>query len=313
MTATEPAPAHPPVPAQAAAPTDGRKRVGRRRAWRVVRGAIFVYIGVALVLYALQTWMIFPGHSTQGQKLAVVPRGADYELLELQTKTGERVVAVFGKALDEGGNVRADASSRPTLVFFYGNGMCLADFMGEVRKFRKIGANVIAPDYCGYGMSAGKPGEASFYATADACWQHLMSRDDVDKSRIVAAGWSIGAAVAIDLASRECVAGLATFSAFTSMTDMGRALLPWLPTSLLLRHRFESERKLRDIEIPTLIVHGRGDQIIPFAMSQRLAKAARGKVTTLWLETDHNDLFDLGGDEILPLLARFLDDVPPRR
>jgi uncharacterized protein len=313
VTATEPAPAHPPVPAQAAAPTDGRKRVGRRRAWRVVRGAIFVYIGVALVLYALQTWMIFPGHSTQGQKLAVVPRGADYELLELQTKTGERVVAVFGKALDEGGNVRADASSRPTLVFFYGNGMCLADFMGEVRKFRKLGANVIAPDYCGYGMSAGKPGEASFYATADACWQHLMSRDDVDKSRIVAAGWSIGAAVAIDLASRERVAGLATFSAFTSMTDMGRALLPWLPTSLLLRHRFESERKLRDIEIPTLIVHGRGDQIIPFAMSQRLAKAARGKVTTLWLETDHNDLFDLGGDEILPLLARFLDDVPPRR
>jgi pimeloyl-ACP methyl ester carboxylesterase len=313
VTATEPAPAHPPVPAQAAAPTDGRKRVGRRRAWRVVRGAIFVYIGVALVLYALQTWMIFPGHSTQGQKLAVVPRGADYELLELQTKTGERVVAVFGKALDEGGNVRADASSRPTLVFFYGNGMCLADFMGEVRKFRKLGANVIAPDYCGYGMSAGKPGEASFYATADACWQHLMSRDDVDKSRIVAAGWSIGAAVAIDLASRERVAGLATFSAFTSMTDMGRALLPWLPTSLLRRHRFESERKLRDIEIPTLIVHGRGDQIIPFAMSQRLAKAARGKVTTLWLETDHNDLFDLGGDEILPLLARFLDDVPPRR
>ena len=313
MTATEPAPAHPPVPAQAAAPTDGRKRVGRRRAWRVVRGAIFVYIGVALVLYALQSWMIFPGHSTQGQKLAVVPRGADYELLELQTKTGERVVAVFGKALDEGGNVRADASSRPTLVFFYGNGMCLADFMGEVRKFRKLGANVIAPDYCGYGMSAGKPGEASFYATADACWQHLMSRDDVDKSRIVAAGWSIGAAVAIDLASREPVAGLATFSAFTSMTDMGRALLPWLPTSLLLRHRFESERKLRDIEIPTLIVHGRRDQIIPFAMSQRLAKAAKGKVTTLWLETDHNDLFDLGGDEILPLLARFLDDVPPRR
>ena len=185
--------------------------------------------------------------------------------------------------------------------------------MGEVRKFRKLGANVLAPDYCGYGMSAGKPSEASFYATADACWQHLMSRDDIDKTKIVAAGWSIGAAVAIDLASREPVAGLATFSAFTSMTDMGRALLPWLPTSLLLSHRFESERKLREIDVPTLIVHGRGDRIIPFAMSERLAKLAKGRVTTLWLETDHNDLFDLGGDAILPALKHFLDELPPRR
>ena len=305
MTATDAAP----QPATAAAP----KRVWRRRAWRGLRGVIFVYVGVAIVLYALQTWMIFPGHSTQGQKLAVVPRNDDYELLELKTKAGERVVAVFGKALDESGQVRADSSSRPTLVFFYGNGMCLADFMGEVRKFRKLGANVLAPDYCGYGMSGGKPSEVSFYATADACWQHLMSRDDIDKQRIVAAGWSIGAAVAIDLAARERVAGLATFSAFTSMPDMGRALLPWLPTSLLLSHRFESERKLRAIDVPILLVHGRGDQIIPFAMSERLAKAAGGKVTTLWLETDHNDLFDLGGDEILPLLTRFLDELPPRR
>jgi len=311
VTATEPAST--PANAQAAAPIDGRKHVWRRRAWRLTRGAIFVYLGVALVLYALQTWLIFPGHSTQGQKLAVIPRGADYELLELKTTTGERVVAVFGKALDETGQVRTDAPLRPTLVFFYGNGMCLADFMGEVRKFRKLGANVLAPDYCGYGMSSGTPSEASFYATADACWQHLMSRDDIDKTKIVAAGWSIGAAVAIDLASRQRVAGLATFSAFTSMTDMGRALLPWLPTSLLLRHRFESERKLRDIDVPTLIVHGRGDRIIPFDMSQRLSKAAKGKVTTLWLETDHNDLFDLGADEILPALKRFLDGLPPRR
>jgi pimeloyl-ACP methyl ester carboxylesterase len=307
VAATEPA--HEPA---APAPVNGRTRVWRRRAWRIVRGALLVYLGVAIVLYALQNWMIFPGHSTQGQKLAVVPRGADYELLDLQTKSGERVVAVFGKALDENGNARPDASSRPTLVFFYGNGMCLADFMGELRKFRKLGANVLAPDYCGYGMSGGKPSEASFYATADACWQHLMSRGDIDKSRIVAAGWSIGAAVAIELASRERVAGVATFSAFTSMTDMGRALLPWLPTSLLLSHRFESERKLRDIDVPTLIVHGSGDQIIPFAMSQRLSKAAKGKVTTLWLETDHNDLFDLGGDEILSALKRFLDDLPTR-
>jgi fermentation-respiration switch protein FrsA (DUF1100 family) len=109
------------------------------------------------------------------------------------------------------------------------------------------------------------------------------------------------------------VAGLVTFSAFTSMADMGRALLPWLPTGLLIKHRFESERKLKQIDVPILIVHGRGDQIIPHAMSARLAKVARGKVITLSVETDHNDLFDLGGDEILPALRTYLEGLPPHQ
>ena len=290
-------------------PPPAPARVWRRRGWRALRGAVLVYVGVAVVLYALQTWMIFPGHATQGQELSVVPQGHDYELLELTTKAGDKVVSVFGKALDEDGHVLPDSPSRPTILVFYGNGMCVADFMGEVRKFRKLGANVMAPDYCGYGMSGGKPSEASFYATADACWAHLMSRDDIDKGKVVAAGWSLGAAVAIDLASRERVAGLVTFSAFTSLPDMARALLPWMPASLLLKHRFESERKIKSIDVPTLIVHGRGYNLIPFEMSQRLSKAARGKVTTLWVGADHNDLFDLGGDEILDALRTFLSDL----
>ncbi len=284
----------------------------RRSLLRIARGIILVYLGVAVVIYALQSWLIFPGHATQGTKLAIVPRGADYELLELKTSDGTKIAAVFGKALSSDGAILSDSATRPTMLFFYGNGMCMADFMGEFRKFRKLGANVMVADFSGYGMSGGKPSEQSFYATADACWQHLMSRDDIDKSRIVAAGWSIGAAVAIDLAARQPVAGLATFSAFTSMTDMARQVIPWLPTSLLLRHRFDNLSKIPQIQVPTLIVHGRGDQLIPFAMSQRLAKIAPGKLTTLWVPTDHNDLFDLGSEEILEVLERFLVQSPPR-
>lgn len=265
-----------------------------------------------MVLYALQSWLIFPGHATQGTKLAQVPAGPDYELLELRTSDGTRIVAVFGRALSPDGDILPDASSRPTILFFYGNGMCMADFMGEFRKFRKLGANVMVPDFAGYGMSGGKPSEQSLYATGDACWDHLMSRTDIDKSKIVVAGWSIGAGVAVELATRKPVAGLATFSAFTSMTEMARQLLPWLPTSWLLKHRFENERKIPHINVPTLIVHGRGDQLIPFFMSELLAKAAAGPVTTLWIETDHNDLFDLGSDQILSVFHDFLRDLPPR-
>ena len=90
---------------------------------------------------------------------------------------------------------------------------------------------------------------------------------------------------------------------------MARDLFPWLPTSLLLKHRFESESKIRQIKVPIFIAHGTHDQIIPFPMSERLRKAAGGPVTYVTAETDHNDLFELAGDELLDALGRFIDSL----
>src|SRR6185503_8795814 len=113
--------------------------------------------------------------------------------------------------------------------------------------------------------------EKGVYATAEAAYAHLMSRDDVDKNKIIVGGWSLGAAAALELASKHRVAGVMTFSAFTSMGEMARRVMPILPTSLLLRHHFENEKKIRQLDLPMLIVHGRRDSIIPFDMSRRLA------------------------------------------
>jgi pimeloyl-ACP methyl ester carboxylesterase len=281
--------------------------------WRIARSVLLIYLLLLIVFYALQNWMIFPGRATQGTPAARIAPSKHYELIELRTRSGERIAAVFGAALGDDGKPAPDATARPTILFFYGNGMCMADAMEQFWDLRRLGANVMVPDYAGYGMSSGKPSEQSFYETADACWAHLMSRDDIDKTGIVASGWSIGAAVAIDLAAREPVAGLVLYSAFTSMNDMARGLFPWLPTSVLLKHRFDSERKIRSIDVPILIVHGRGDRIIPFEMSQRLSKAAKGRVTALWVETDHNDLFALGFEGIQPVLSEFLRTLTPRR
>ena len=81
-------------------------------------------------------------------------------------------------------------------------------------------------------------GEQACYQTADACYKHLLSRENVDPRRIVIAGRSLGGAVAIDLASRLDVAGLVAFSTFTRMSEMASRRYPFVPASLLLRHRF---------------------------------------------------------------------------
>jgi len=260
------------------------------------------------VISMLQTSMIFPGAATQGQLLSIVRPDPSRELLELKTPDGERVAAVFGRALTLDGTPQADANTRPTILFFYGNGMCMADALGEFNKLRRLGNNVMLCDYLGYGMSSGKPSEAGCYAAAEAVWEHVTARPDVDKTKIIPFGWSLGSSVAFELASTKPVAGLITCSAFTSMADMARAVLPLFPTSLLLRHRFENERKLADVKVPMLIMHGTHDSIIPFAMSKRLAQLAGNRATFVPIDRgDHNDVFDVGGEAMFKQIAQFIE------
>ena len=287
--------------------TAPRRRSLRAWAIRVARLAVVSYLAVIGFLYIAQGWLIFPGRVSQGKPYAQVSAPAGAELVHLTTASGDDVVALFGPALSPDGHPLADAATRPTVVFFYGNGDCLANNTGLFSAFRRVGASVMIPEYAGYGMSGGSPGEIECRETAEAAFDHLASRPGVDPKRIYAAGWSLGSGVAVDLASRRPVAGLAVFSAFTSLVDMGRLVYPFIPVSWLLRHRFDSEAKLAGISCPVLIVHGRADREIPFAMSERLAAAAHGPVTTLAIDgAGHEDVFSKGGRELRDAIARFV-------
>jgi len=165
-------------------------------------------------------------------------------------------------------------------------------------------------EYPGFGMSSGKPGESRFSAAADAAYEAITHRPDVDPKQIIPTGLSIGGGTAIDMAHRHPVAAVATFAAFTSLPDMASHLLPMFPTRWLLRHRFDNERKLRDLPIPTFLAHGTQDDIVPFAMEARLAKAAKGKVTVVEVRGgNHNDLFEVGGRELLEAFGGFIEQV----
>ena len=266
-------------PNEAASPRPPTSR-RRKRIMKIARLFALVYIGSLIVITSFQTRIIFPGQETQGQDYAQVRPRPGTELVRLKSRRGEPIVALFGPALTPEGRPHPDAAGRPTLIYFYGNAMCLNDATGHFERFRRLGLNVIIPDYLGYGMSGGSASERGCQATSEAVYDYLVATRGIKPSRIVAAGWSLGGAVAVDLASRKPVAGLIIFSAFTSGVDMGRRLMPFFPVSLLLRHRFDSLHKIPQVECPILIGHGRRDRIVPFDMGQRLAAAAKGPVTT---------------------------------
>jgi fermentation-respiration switch protein FrsA (DUF1100 family) len=205
------------------------------------------------------------------------------------------------------GKPHPDPASRPTLIYFYGNAMCVASALFQFEQFRRLGLNVVVPDYLGFGMSGGRPSERGCEETALAVYDFLTSDRSIPSARILAGGWSLGGAVAIDLARRKPVAGLIVFCTFTSGVEMGRRLLPFLPVSLLLRHRFDSLSKIPQVPCPILIGHGRRDSIIPFPMAERLAAAAKSPVTTLWIaQADHNDFFDVAGRRVDEAISEFV-------
>ncbi len=265
------------------------------------------YLVIAGSLYLRQAELIFPGATTQGADAARFTTPSDSELIELRTPPGDEVAALFGPALDAAGDLTPKPEAAPTLLVFYGNGMCLADSLPMFERFRKLEANVLIVEYPGYGLSSGRPGEQAWYRAADTALAYLRQRNDIDSRRIVAVGRSIGGGVAIDLAARQPLAGVITLSTFTSLVDVAAPRFPQFPVAALLRHRFESLTKIDQVRCPVLLIHGTEDEIVPFAMRDRLAEAAVGPVTRLDIPgAGHNNLFSVDGDRVLQQMREFL-------
>lgn len=296
-----------------------RQRKRRPLLWRLIRATVIGYVLLVIVSCNLQERLLFPGCGTQGKPEAQVQARPGAQLVELTTRSGVKTVALFGPALLSDGSPHPHPETCPTLLYFYGNAMCVADTEWEFQEFRQLRANVMIPEYVGFGMAGGKPSEQGCYETAEAALAWLASRPEVDRKRIVVAGWSLGAAVACETASgpeesngRPAIAGLAMFSAFTSVDAVAHHHYWFMPTSLLLRHHFRSIEKIGKVKGPVLLGHGSDDRIIPQKMSLELKAAARQAANLWYVEVpgaNHNDFYSLGGSSILRAMDQWLDAV----
>ena len=246
----------------------------------------------------LKTVLIFPGSRWKTTEDALVRTYEGSSMLSRTTSSGDQVGLLFGAGQPSAVKLSPPAPGTWYLVYFYGNGMCLETSSCEFAQFRQLGYNVLIPEYPGYGMSSGRASESGCYEAADAAYHYLTETLHAHPAQIVVAGWSLGAAVAIDLAARKQVAGLIVLGAFTNIPEQAHAMLPWVPRSLvrlLVRERFDNVSKIRQVTCPIFIGHGTQDELVPFAMAERLAQAARqrGPVTFLPIQgCSHNGIFE---------------------
>ena len=263
------------------------------------------YVMLVTLFVRFQERLIFPGSLYRGAPFTrFTPRTND---LLLQFSLGEDTLVGFWKPAE---NPKLQTL---TVLYFYGNGSCLATTQDNAEVLHSLGVNVMMIDYPGYGMSSGKPSEVGTVSARNLALAYLQNVQKIPSQRLIFMGSSLGGAVAIRAASENPCAGLITLCTFTSMGDMAAKTLPLLPfKNKLLRHPFDSLTHLEKVTCPVLFIHGTKDRMVSFSMRDTLAKKARERegrrVETATIEgAGHDGLLDR--KETIEAIRRFLVTV----
>jgi len=198
------------------------------------------------------------------------------------------VVAQDGTHL-RGWIVPGEPTPAPALIYFGGNAEEVSWTLADARwphHWTLVGVN-----YRGYGSSDGSPGEIFLSGDALAIYDALIEHAEVDRRCVVVFGRSMGTAIAARLAAERPIAGAILVSPFDSLTAVGKKHYPWLPVSLLLRHRFDALADANRNTMPLLAIVGASDSIIPPERSRVLYDAWAGpKAWQVEPGEDHNEL-----------------------
>jgi fermentation-respiration switch protein FrsA (DUF1100 family) len=195
-----------------------------------------------------------------------------------------------------------------------GNGGNISHRVPLLRRLHdELGVPILLFDYRGYGSSEGEPSEAGTYLDAQAALGAFVRCSGVDAARVVYFGQSLGAANAVELATRQPPLGLVLESAFTSIRDMAAFHYPRHPLRPFIRTRYDSLARIGTVTAPLLVLHGEDDDIAPVSMGRRLYEAAPGPKDLLVVPgAGHNDLDGVGGPSYFSALRGFLDRLPGR-
>lgn len=164
---------------------------------------------------------------------------------------------------------------RGSILYCHGNGENISYLTPVATRLRDdLCCNVLVFDYAGYGKSEGKPSAPGILDDGRAARDWLAAQDGIEKDQVIVYGFSLGGSVATDIAAGDGARALIVESSFTSVGDMGRRMLPFLPVNWMLRERLPSIEKIGRFTGPVFVSHGEGDQVIPYTQGQRLFDAA---------------------------------------
>ncbi len=245
--------------------------------------------GVFLLLLALVWW---------GQeKLIYFPQPGPYDhpaevhRMDYAAADGQPLLAYV---------VGDPATARGVLLCFHGNADLAVQQLDWAREVnRRTGYAVVLAEYRGYMGLGGQPTYTGIRLDAEAAYETVRARFGAASSRIAFFGYSLGSAVAAELALEHEPRALLLKAPFTSAREMApRVISPPLALAfrLISRVHYDTRAAVAAIEAPVWVVHGTRDGVIAVEMGRAVFAAAKRKGELLIVDNaQHNDLAGLGG------------------
>jgi hypothetical protein len=200
----------------------------------------------------------------------------------------------------------------PNILFFHGNGETAADYDYVAPFYQERGLNLFVADYQGYGMSDGNPTCSGILRDAHPIFEDFASfiRDLHYTGPLYVMGRSLGSAPAIEVAwqYQDQLRGLIVESGFASARNQAARIgVAHLFNETEKLVGFGNDVKIQSIRIPTLIIHGEEDAIIPVSEGKSLysLSGARKKAVLFVPHAGHNDLLDLALKDYMEAIVRF--------
>jgi uncharacterized protein len=272
----------------------------RPRPLRLLLGLLLVaamgYAAAVLYLITQETRLVFQA----GRTLSAGRPDFPYEQIDVPRSDGARQFAWIMRS--------RDADDGTWVLFLHGNAATIAARVNiaHYSELRRLGLNVMAPEYRGFAGLDGVPTEAVLAEDARAAYDYLRTTRQVAASRIVIYGWSLGAAVAVGLASETEQGAVILEGAPASLVDIGQRRYPFFPVRLLMRNPFESVQRIRRVRAPILFLHSPEDAVIPIQEGRRLYDAAAGEKTFIEVRGGHVDATNLDTERFYGAIRAFL-------
>jgi len=272
------------------------RRNRRPASWMALAAGTAIAAGLELARLAFRNWTLFRPDRNPLLTWNPGDYGLDASMVDEVTFTSSDDVPLHGwycRAKDPIASV----------LFCHGNSGNLTKSAPNLHKLVDVGINVLTFDYRGFGLSKGRPTVRGIVNDGvAAALEHDRRKGDLPS---ILYGYSLGGAVALQLTQLHRFDGMVLQSTFTNLKQMARFRYPNAPVHLIAGNEFDSLSRIRDLELPFILVHGTEDQTVPSWMGQQLYEAARsGRELVLVDGGAHTNLYAIAPERVVESIRR---------
>jgi len=210
------------------------------------------------------------------------------------------------------------AESEKYVYYFHGNGGPLPAFYSEISYIHTLGYNVFSFDYPGYGLSDGWPSDTNISHFSDAFFEHMQKEKNIFQDNLILRGYSIGSAVATQFAHAhpDAYSSLILISPLSSRYGVAKEKIGFpIQTLFFRKNTFDTSSKVKDIQKPTLIIHGDQDTLLPITHGKEIFQnsASPQKAFLTLSGAGHNFSRNTYGEPLAENITNFIAGNPIKR